>query len=115
MIPRLAALLLGLAAPLAFGAALAQDDTSARFPSLQTTTADPKADGDEALRYCAVVDGAQLCGMPLGEAWCRRNGFQRFVAWRASGVTRAGCETDQARCAPVKQITCARVPIVSDN
>lgn len=114
MTPRIAILLAGLAAICASDAALAQNDATAQFPSLQTTTAEPLADDGVRLRYCAVLDGKPLCGMPLGEAWCRKNGFARFVAWRADGPTRVGCENDQARCAPVKVITCARAPIVSD-
>lgn len=101
--------------PLLIGAALiltqAQSDASAEFPSLQTTVRDPRADAGAPLTTCAVLGGQRLCDEPLANAWCRQNGFARYINWSTVGPAGAGCREDSHQCAVVVTLTCARVPI----
>lgn len=88
------------------------DDTSAQFPSLQTTVRDPAADGGAPLTTCADLGGQRLCAEGLADAWCRQHGFSRFINWSTVGPAGQACKDDDAACAVVVTITCARVPIV---
>jgi hypothetical protein len=91
------------------------DDTTAHFPALQTTIADPQVDGG-LMHRCSVLDGQRLCDEQLGEAWCRKQGFGGgFVEWRTSPpIDKTQCMPDARSCSPVRSITCRGVPIVGD-
>jgi hypothetical protein len=92
------------------------DDTTAQFPTLQTTVPEPRADGERRLAWCAAVDGARLCGDQLGQAWCRKRGFQGgFVKWTtALEGDIARCPGEDDDCPTVTTITCQGVPIVDE-
>ena len=105
-----------IAAALASAAALAlaqANDTTAQFPALQTTLADPRTDGGEPLSWCAVIEGERRCGEDLGEAWCRKRDYAGgFVKWTAADAGDiARCVDDDSNCPVVTTITCQGVPI----
>jgi hypothetical protein len=93
-----------------------EGDAVARWPALKTTLVEPEADGGRPLTYCAVLDGRRLCEEALAERWCRKQGFAAFDRWTTAGHTDpVACAKDDAACAIVTTITCARTPIISED
>ncbi len=76
-----------------------------QLPSLQTTLRDPRADAGRPLRYCSLLDGRRLCAEPLADAWCRKQGFARYVSWSSIGTSSGACKDDDKFCAVVVTIT----------
>ena len=93
----------------------APNDTTAQFPALQTTIAEPRTDGYHQLAFCEVIDRERRCGDDLGEHWCEKWGYDHFVKWTTAEEGDIGkCAEDDAECPLVTTITCAGVPINDD-